>query len=149
MKKNRNTCHLTGKVLSKGYRIMKLTFIMIMGFTLASFAEGRAQTERINFKVDRIPAEMVIQQLKELTHYRFLYNHEEIRQLPAKQIEVKNATIEEVLQIFLSGSKLAYTIEDDVIIISPKLKSQTAQQVKAIRITGKVQGRAKTRLTQE
>lgn len=38
---------------------MKLTFIMIMGFTLASFAEGRAQTERINFKVDRIPAEMV------------------------------------------------------------------------------------------
>ena len=51
---------------------MKLTFIMIMGFTLASFAEGRAQTERINFKIDRIPAEMVIQQLKELTHYRFL-----------------------------------------------------------------------------
>ena len=83
MKKNRNTCHLTGKVLSKGYRIMKLTFIMIMGFTLASFAEGRAQTGRINFKADRIPAEMVIQQLKALTHYRFLYNHEEIRQLPA------------------------------------------------------------------
>ena len=61
-------------------------FIMIMGFTLASFAEGRAQTERINFKIDRIPAEMVIQQLKELTHYRFLYNHEEIKQLPTKQI---------------------------------------------------------------
>ena len=55
---------------------MKLTFIMIMGFTLASFAEGRAQTGRINFKADRIPAEMVIQQLKALTHYRFLYNHE-------------------------------------------------------------------------
>ena len=41
---------------------MKLTFIMIMGFTLASFAEGRAQTESINFKVERIPAEMLIQQ---------------------------------------------------------------------------------------
>ena len=83
MKKNRNTCHLTGEVLQKSYKIMKLTFIMIMGFTLASFAEGRAQTGRINFKADRIPAEMVIQQLKALTHYRFLYNHEEIRQLPA------------------------------------------------------------------
>ena len=77
MKKNRNTCHLTGEVLQKSYKIMKLTFIMIMGFTLASFAEGRAQTGRINFKADRIPAEMVIQQLKALTHYRFLYNHEE------------------------------------------------------------------------
>ena len=86
MKKNRNTCHLTGEVLQKSYKIMKLTFIMIMGFTLASFAEGRAQTGRINFKADRIPAEMVIQQLKALTHYRFLYNHEEIRQLPAKQM---------------------------------------------------------------
>ena len=117
---------------------MKLTFIMIMGFTLASFAEGRAQTERINFKIDRIPAEMVIQQLKELTHYRFLYNHEEIKQLPTKQIELKEATIEEVLQVFLAGSKLNYTIEDDVIIISPKLKKQPSQQVKAIRITGKV-----------
>ena len=138
MKKNRNTCHLTGKVLSKSCRIMKLTFIMIMGFTLASFAEGRAQTGRINFKADRIPAEMVIQQLKALTHYRFLYNHEEIRQLPAKQMDLKDATIEEVLQVFLAGSKLAYTIEDDVIIISPKLKSQTAQQVKEIKITGKV-----------
>ena len=122
---------------------MKLTFIMIMGFTLASFAEGSAQTERINFKTDRIPAEMVIQQLKELTHYRFLYNHEEIRQLPAKQMELQNATIEEILQVFLSGSKLAYTIEDDVIIISPKLKSQTSQQVKAIRITGKVRDEQK------
>ena len=146
MKKNRNTCHLTGKVLSKGYRIMKLTFIMIMGFTLASFAEGRAQTERINFKIDRIPAEMVIQQLKELTHYRFLYNHEEIKQLPTKQIELKEATIEEVLQVFLAGSKLNYTIEDDVIIISPKLKKQPSQQVKAIRITGKVRDEQKQSL---
>lgn len=51
---------------------------------------------------------------------------------------MKDATIEEVLQVFLAGSKLAYTIEDDVIIISPKLKSQTAQQVKEIKITGKV-----------
>lgn len=80
---------------------------------------------------------MVIQQLKALTHYRFLYNHEEIRQLPAKQMDLKDATIEEVLQVFLAGSKLAYTIEDDVIIISPKLKSQTAQQVKEIKITEK------------
>ena len=146
MKKNRNTCHLRGKVLSKSYRIMKLTFIMIMGFTLASFAEGRAQTERINFKIDRIPAEMVIQQLKELTHYRFLYNHEEIKQLPTKQIELKEATIEEVLQVFLAGSKLNYTIEDDVIIISPKLKKQPSQQVKAIRITGKVRDEQKQSL---
>ena len=38
---------------------------------------------------------------------------------------------------------MAYTIEDDVIIISPKLKSQTAQQVKAIRITGKVRDEQK------
>ena len=125
---------------------MKLTFIMIMGFTLASFAEGRAQTERINFKIDRIPAEMVIQQLKELTHYRFLYNHEEIKQLPTKQIELKEATIEEVLQVFLAGSKLNYTIEDDVIIISPKLKKQPSQQVKAIRITGKVRDEQKQSL---
>lgn len=34
MKKNRNTCHLTGEVLQKSYKIMKLTFIMIMDFTL-------------------------------------------------------------------------------------------------------------------
>ena len=53
-------------------------------------------------------------------------------------MDLKDATIEEVLQVFLFGSKLAYTIEDDVIIISPKLKSQTAQQVKEIKITGKV-----------
>ena len=86
MKKSRKHLSLNRKSVVKSYRITKLAFIMIMGFTLASFAEGRAQTERINFKADRIPAEMVIRQLKELTHYRFLYNHEEIRQLPAKQI---------------------------------------------------------------
>lgn len=146
MKKSRKHLSLNRKSVVKSYRITKLAFIMIMGFTLASFAEGRAQTERINFKADRIPAEMVIRQLKELTHYRFLYNHEEIRQLPAKQIELKDATIEEVLQVFLAGSKLSYMIEDDVIIISPKLKSQTSQQVKAIRITGKVRDEQKQNL---
>ena len=143
MKKNKNSCHLTGQVLQKSYRIMKLALIMIVGLTLSSMAEGRAQTERIDFKADRIPAEVVIQQLKDLTHYRFLYNHEEIRQLPSKQIELKNATIEQILQVFLEGSKLDYTIEDEVIIISPKLKNQTLQQVKEIRITGKVRDEQK------
>ena len=59
---------------------------------------------------------------------------------------MKEATIEEVLQVFLAGSKLNYTIEDDVIIISPKLKKQPSQQVKAIRITGKVRDEQKQSL---
>ncbi|HAP17377.1 MAG TPA: SusC/RagA family TonB-linked outer membrane protein [Butyricimonas virosa] len=61
-------------------------------------------------------------------------------------MELKEATIEEVLQVFLAGSKLNYTIEDDVIIISPKLKKQPSQQVKAIRITGKVRDEQKQSL---
>lgn len=122
---------------------MKLTFIMIVGFTLTTFAKGIAQEERIDFKADRIPAEMVINQLKELTHYRFLYNHEEIRQLPTKEIDLKNATIKEILEVFLNGSKLAYTIEDDVIIISPKLKTEKIQAVKETRIKGKVRDQQK------
>ncbi|WP_099293211.1 SusC/RagA family TonB-linked outer membrane protein [Butyricimonas sp. Marseille-P3923] len=141
MKKNRNSCHLKRQVLQKSCRIMQLTLIMIVGLILTSFTKVIAQERGIDFKADSIPAEMVINQLKDLTHYRFLYNHEEIRQLPAKKINLKNVTIKQILDVFLEGSKLAYTIEDNVIIISPKLKNsqaKTTNEKKKITLSGRI-----------
>jgi TonB-linked SusC/RagA family outer membrane protein len=105
-----------------------------------SLAGGHAQDGRIDFKASGLSPERVIERLGALTRYTFLYNHEELEGVERRDMEFKNATVEEIVEYFLEGSRLYYTIDDDVIIISPKVQQarQARDPLATVRFTGKV-----------
>ncbi len=107
---------------------MRLILFMILGFSLSAFSEGYSQNEKINFKTNGLSPEAVINRLNTLTSYTFLYNHEEVNKLTMKDLKFKDASIDEIMDAFLKGSSLSYIKEDNVIIISPKLKPSSPQE---------------------
>ena len=128
MKKNRSSSASAKQMSFKTHLVAKLIFLLVAGLACVPFPSCYAQEKRIDFRSDRQPAETVIERLKEMTSYRFLYNHEEVRALPAPKIDLKNATVREILSALLGGSRLDFKIEDNVIIISPKLKEAGKEQ---------------------
>ena len=118
---------------------MKLTFIMIMGFTRI-ICRRKSPNGRINFKADRIPAEMVIQQLKALTHYRFLLQSRRNQTITGKTDGFEGCHDRR------SPASISCRVETGLHdwrrrdYHFTEIKKPTAQQVKEIKITGKVRG---------
>lgn len=139
MKKKRETYPLQRLwILLKKTLAMRLSLLLILIFSLPSFSTSYAQKERISLKANNIQVEEVINQFRELTNYRFLFNHEEISGLLIPRLNLKDASIEEAMGLLLKNSRLSYIIKDDVIIISPKPGDIALPQAKAQVIRGKV-----------
>ena len=79
--------------------------------------------------------EEIILELRQTSGYRFLFNHEEVKDLGAKSIDMQNAPIEDVMEAVLEGTGMTFRIENDVIVIQPKQPTGT---VKEVRVQGQV-----------
>ena len=55
----------------------RLAFVLVVGLVMCGQMKGLAQEKRFDFTMNQQTAEEVIEALKQLTNYRFLYNHEE------------------------------------------------------------------------
>lgn len=99
----------------------RLAFVLVVGLVMCGQMKGLAQEKRFDFTMNQQTAEEVIEALKQLTNYRFLYNHEELENVVPQKKRFANASVGEILDVLLAGSNLSYTIEDNVIIISPKV----------------------------
>ena len=99
----------------------RLAFVLVVGLVMCGQMKGLAQEKRFDFTMNQQTAAEVIEALKQLTNYRFLYNHEELENVVPQKKRFANASVGEILDVLLAGSNLSYTIEDNVIIISPKV----------------------------
>ena len=61
----------------------------------------------------------MIKTVRTETNYRFLYRIEEVNKYGKRNINLENVSIDDFLKTLLSGTKLSYEIENDVIIIRP------------------------------
>ncbi len=112
------------------------SLLAICFFTLTSIAVY-AQAKRINLQAKEMKVENIIQKLRKGNpEYRFLFNHEEIKNKGSKTIDLKDVSIEEALQTILSGTGLTYRIERNVIVIVPQQQKNAPQ--KKITIKGRV-----------
>lgn len=120
---------------SKVLLIMKLTTALLFFFTLNVSATGFGQ-DRINLNVKKAEISGVLKSIEKQTNYRFLYNAglEDIR--GKVTINVKDATLAEVLTRLLEKTRLLYQVmENNLIVIK---EDPTA--VPDVTITGKVTG---------
>ena len=108
--------------------ILRTAFLMVLITTINFEANASAQIIKVSVRMENATIDEMIKNVRIGTNYRFLYRVEEVNKYGKRDINLQNVSIEEFLRVALEGTKLSYEIEDDVIIISPKLKSQTSQQ---------------------
>jgi TonB-linked SusC/RagA family outer membrane protein len=123
---------------SKVLLVMKLTALIILFFTLNVSATGFGQ-DKISIRVKKAEIAGVLSSIEKQTNYRFLYNNnlQDIREKVS--LNVKDAGLDEVLDILLQRTRLLYQVMENNLIV---IKEDPTAPVKVpdVVIRGKVTG---------
>lgn len=127
---------------AKLVRVMKLTTIIILAVCLQSSANGLAQNT-VTFSGKDVNLESVFTAIKKQTSYRFFFNTTIIQNASKITIEVKNAPIEQVMNLALKDQSLTFAIKGRTIFVMKKPEeehktSSAEQQQPPIDVKGRV-----------
>ncbi len=103
---------------SQTLKVMKLTFILLFGAFLHISAEGVSQS--ITFSGKNIPIRKVFNEIKKQSDYVVFFNYEILKDAKPVTIEVKNASVNQVLDLCFKNQPLTYIIENKTIVVSRK-----------------------------
>jgi TonB-linked SusC/RagA family outer membrane protein len=107
-----------GRHVTQTLLIMKLTAFFLLAACLQVSAKGYAQ--QITLSEKNAPLQKVFKQIQKQAPYDFLYNSELLQQAGKISIDVRDASIEQVLQLCLKDKPLTYVIIDKTIVIKQK-----------------------------
>ncbi|WP_316834193.1 TonB-dependent receptor [Pedobacter nutrimenti] len=114
---------------------MRLTLILLTVTFLQVSAASYAQ--RVTLKVERATLKEVFERIQVQTKSDFLYNVNDLKLANPVSIDLKNATLKQVLDICFSNQPLTYVIENTSILIKIK-RTKFAEKSVNIIITGRV-----------
>jgi TonB-linked SusC/RagA family outer membrane protein len=117
-------------VPQQAVRIMKLTAIILLTACLQVSAKGYSQ--KITLSVTDVPLEQVFTSIEKQSDYSFNYFHELIKQAHLVTIQVKDASLEEVLAVCFKEQPFTYVIINKLIILKEKKQAINGLQQKAI-----------------
>src|ERR1044072_7435058 len=102
---------------------MKLTAILIFIAVMQVSAAGNAQS--ITISKQNASLETIFKEVKEQTGYLFFYNKDWMSKAKKVTINVKNATLDDVLKLCFKDQQLNYAIIGNTIVLT--LKQQSLQ----------------------
>lgn len=109
---------------AQSLRIMKLTVLLLTLACLQVTADANAQ--RINLILKNVDLKKVFTELKKQTSYYFVYSDDDLKKCNKINIEVNNASMEEVLEVVFKNQPLQYSIEENrYIIVKPKITASS------------------------
>ena len=137
MKKNRDLdIGSWPDIVRKMYLTMKICVCMlILGLSTLS-ARTHSQI-RLTFDAKNKTLPEVFQEITRLSGYEFMYSSNELRHVGKVSVQLEDRDLSDILAECLKNTGLWYRLEDDVIIISPKLVSPQKVGEKLV-VTGSV-----------
>ena len=99
-------------------KIMKLTAVLLTIAFLQVHAKGFPQ---VTISLTNVPVEKVFFEIERQAGYGFLYTKTMLSGLPNVTIRVKNASVNEVLNECFRGQPMAYSIENNTIVVTRKV----------------------------
>lgn len=98
-------------------KVMRLTALLLTLAFLQTHAESYSQ---ITLSLKNAPVQKVFQEIERQAGYDFLYTKRMLSGLPKITIDVKNASVAEVLNRCFAGQPVSYTVERNTVVISRK-----------------------------
>jgi TonB-linked SusC/RagA family outer membrane protein len=109
---------------------MKLTAIWLLATMLTAYRRGDAQPITLSHK--NVPLQTIFQELKRQTGFTFVYTQAIIQKAKKVTVNVKNATLESVLNLCFNEQPLTYSIVNSMVVIKEKEVPKTViTEVKA------------------
>lgn len=103
--------------LKKLFLMLRLGFLFVVCLQFSVFAGSHAQNVRVTLDMHNVTLEQVLKELKEQTGMRFFYSVEKARGEHKAEVKVNEISLDEALKKILDGTRLTYSIQEDVIVI--------------------------------
>jgi TonB-linked SusC/RagA family outer membrane protein len=133
MKKIRYRLPHTGSPVFKYLLFMKITALLLLLPFLQASARGYGQ-EKFSLQMEQVEVTRVLMDIQKKSPYRFFYLKDDLKKLGRVDVNVKDASLAEVMHLVL-GDILAYKIVSDyLVVISPNREVLAAQ----VEVKGKV-----------
>jgi len=126
----------TARLTIKYLLMTKLAIILVLAFTIPSFANSYGQN--ISLNLNGVPVREVLKAIENQGFYRFVYK---TRILPKEQkvtINVENASLNEVLSILLQNSALTYRKLNDKLIVIIDAGTVKEDAAVALTVSGRI-----------
>ncbi len=136
MKKMDKNSHSSGGLWQKTVRIMKLCFILTFIGILHLSATTYSQDVRLDLKVKDASLENVMNNIRSQSEYSFFFDDIAVKKISNITLDLKDATIEEVLTTCLKGTGFSFRVLDKTIILFREQAKN--EQRKSYLIEGKV-----------
>src|SRR5579859_44399 len=120
-----------GHAPKKLLRIVKLTgFLLLIGFLQVS---AGTTAQRLSISVKNGSLEKLFAEIEKKTNYVFFYDAALLARTRSVTVEMKDASVEEVLQVSLKGQGLEFEIKDRTIFVKREVeKAVTAAPATAV-----------------
>ncbi|MBX3255116.1 MAG: TonB-dependent receptor [Chitinophagaceae bacterium] len=127
-------------LVTKLTRIMKIAFILLFAACMQVSANGFAQ--KLTLSEKNASLEKVLRKIHTQSGYLFFYELDLLKKAHPVSIRVKDADLDEVLNICFRDQPLQYTITNKIIIVNAKNEAQSATPANLppppIEVTGSV-----------
>ena len=125
--------------VSKTFRSMRLTFYVLLLATIQGLAlNSYSQATKLNLNMENTTVREVLANIEDQSEFYFLYNSKIVEVDREVSINLKNKTINEVLDILFKDSNVKYTIVDRQIVLSAGNTNPNVSGSQQKEITGKV-----------
>jgi len=122
--------------LIKYLLMMKLAILLVLVFSTQSYARLYGQQHSISLRLEKVQLKKVFRAIENQSFFRFVYNDDVIPREQLVTINVKEASIDEVLQKVLTGTPLKYRKLGDNLFdffhcqIAGEIRAQSGQTVR-------------------
>ncbi len=140
-KKTNELYGLQRRILWKICVVMKLTIILTAFLCLNAQASVFAQ--RLSLQAREKPIKDVLLEIKNKTGYDFLFNNNILIGAKPVTVNLKNASLKEVLDACLEGQALDYEIEEATVLLKRRPAAKVPLQIEAVQsrsLRGKIRG---------
>ena len=132
---------LTGTTLTKTLRIMKLLAIMLLAACIQVSAKGYSQL--ITFSGKNVSLEKVFKKIERQSQYVFFYDEDGLQHAKLVSVNVKNATLTEVLELCFKDQPLHYNIVGKTIVVNNNEVNEQENTIPPIPVLIDVTGKVK------
>jgi len=124
--------------LRKLFKLMKLTFFLILFSTMLVSAGAYSQNTKLSLDYKNISIGQLLQLIEEQTEFRFAYSKSRLNPEDRITIDVKNESLDQIMKTILDKDQLSYKIIDRYVVISDNTSpgENVIQQQKSV--SGKV-----------
>jgi len=120
MKKKMNCYALPRNGMFKLWRIMRLTFFIVLLGLLRVSANVYSQQTKLSMDLDNVTLKEAFREIEDRSNYVFFYNAEQIQLDQRVNLNVENKNIDEILNVLFRDKPIAYQVIDRRIVLYPK-----------------------------